>query len=40
MRGVDRVLRVAWTIADIKNSPQPNIDDVDIAIGLKIMAGF
>jgi magnesium chelatase family protein len=31
-RGVDRVLRVAWTIADLAGRDQPGADDVAVAL--------
>lgn len=34
LRGVHRVLRVAWTIADLNERSRPSDDDVDRAIGL------
>ena len=34
-RGVDRVLRLAWTLADLDASPQPDIDHVGRALELR-----
>jgi len=36
MRGYDRVLRVAWTIADLAERPEPGPDEVGRAIGLRM----
>ena len=33
-RGVDRVLRVSWTLADLAGRPRPSSDDCDAALGL------
>jgi magnesium chelatase family protein len=33
-RGVDRVIRVAWTIADLAKAPRPTADHVHFAMGL------
>ncbi|MBX6767610.1 MAG: hypothetical protein IRY90_10735, partial [Actinomadura rubrobrunea] len=33
-RGLDRVLRVAWTIADLAGRDQPSEDDVGGALAL------
>jgi magnesium chelatase family protein len=33
-RGVDRVIRVAWTIADLAKAPRPTADHVHYAMGL------
>jgi magnesium chelatase family protein len=35
LRGVDRVLRVAWTIADLDGRDAPGPDDVDVAMALR-----
>lgn len=35
MRGVDRVLRIAWTIADLAERAQPNLDDIGYAMSLR-----
>ncbi len=35
VRGRDRVLRVAWTIADLAGHADPTIDDVDLALDLR-----
>lgn len=34
-RGVDRIARLAWTIADLNNNPQPDVKDVQTAIKLR-----
>lgn len=36
LRGVDRVLRVAWTIADLAGRDRPTADDVDRALKLRL----
>lgn len=33
-RGVDRVIRVAWTIADLAKAPRPTADHIHCAMGL------
>ena len=38
-RGVDRVLKLSWTIADLGASPQPTIDHVAQAMELRSGAG-
>jgi magnesium chelatase family protein len=35
LRGLDRVLRVAWTVADLAGIPRPGADQVAIALGLR-----
>jgi magnesium chelatase family protein len=35
LRGVDRVLRVSWTIADLDGRPSPKAADVDTAMALR-----
>ncbi|MBV9369697.1 MAG: YifB family Mg chelatase-like AAA ATPase, partial [Frankiales bacterium] len=35
-RGVDRVLKVAWTLADLASRDQPNIEDVHRALALRM----
>jgi magnesium chelatase family protein len=35
LRGSDRVLRVAWTIADCLGADRPNADHVSTALGLR-----
>jgi magnesium chelatase family protein len=35
LRGVDRVLRVAWTLADLAGRDAPSREDVGIALGLR-----
>ncbi len=36
MRGYDRVLRVAWTLADLAGRGEPGVDEVGRAIGLRM----
>ncbi|MDV9178070.1 YifB family Mg chelatase-like AAA ATPase [Streptomyces sp. W16] len=36
-RGIDRVLRVAWTVADLKGHDRP--DEVDVALALQLRTG-
>jgi magnesium chelatase family protein len=38
MRGVDRVLRVAWTMADLAGLASPTLDLVDQAMALRVRA--
>ena len=33
-RGADKIIRVAWTLADLADQPQPGPDQVNLAIGL------
>lgn len=35
MRGYDRVLRVAWTLADLRGADRPDLDDVSRALFLR-----
>lgn len=35
-RGYDRVLRIAWTLADLQGSTSPGSDHLNIAIGLRL----
>ncbi|WP_264001039.1 hypothetical protein, partial [Mycolicibacterium gadium] len=35
IRGVDRSLRVAWTLADLAGRTAPNIDDVAVALSFR-----
>lgn len=35
LRGYDRVLRVAWTVADLGGRVSPSADDVGLALGLR-----
>jgi magnesium chelatase family protein len=35
LRGVDRVLRVAWTMADLAGRPAPAPEDIDAAMALR-----
>ncbi|MBT2378251.1 ATP-binding protein [Streptomyces sp. ISL-111] len=37
-RGLDRVLRVAWTVADLRGAPRP--EDCDIAVALELRTGI
>jgi magnesium chelatase family protein len=34
-RGIDRILKVAWTLADLNGRDAPNLDDVDGARALR-----
>jgi magnesium chelatase family protein len=36
VRGFDRVLRVAWTVADLAGHPVPDVDDVAEALGMRL----
>jgi magnesium chelatase family protein len=36
VRGYDRVLRVAWTLADLAGRPLPGSDDVAEALGMRL----
>jgi len=36
MRGYDRALRLAWTIADLSDRSEPGPDEVGRAIGLRM----
>jgi magnesium chelatase family protein len=38
-RGVDRVLRVAWTLADLAGKPRPGVDETCYALGLWLGVG-
>lgn len=40
LRGYDRVLRIAWTLADLHGAEEPGRDDVGIALGLRTQAGL
>jgi magnesium chelatase family protein len=33
-RGADKILRVAWTLADVAGTPQPTAEEVHEALGL------
>jgi magnesium chelatase family protein len=35
-RGVDRVLRVAWTVADLRGRAVPGVDEVETALRLRL----
>jgi magnesium chelatase family protein len=39
-RGIDRVLKVAWTIADLAGRDRPTVGDVEAALGLRTGARF
>ena len=39
MRGVDRVLRLAWTLADLAGRAGPSTADVGTALGLRTRGG-
>jgi magnesium chelatase family protein len=39
LRGADRVLRVAWTIADLAGADRPDLDHVGEAMMLRTRAG-
>ena len=39
-RGVDRVLKLAWTLADLDGDSQPHIDHVEQAISLRRVHGM
>lgn len=34
-RGVDKILRLAWTVADLEGDPRPEIDQVETAMALR-----
>ncbi|MDR1791340.1 MAG: ATP-binding protein [Propionibacteriaceae bacterium] len=34
-RGADKVLRLAWTVADLSGHEQPDLDDLEVAFGLR-----
>ena len=36
VRGFDRVLRVAWTLADLTGLTSPSTAEVDTAVGLRL----
>jgi magnesium chelatase family protein len=36
VRGFDRVLRVAWTVADLAGRTVPSADDVAEALGMRL----
>jgi magnesium chelatase family protein len=35
-RGLDRVLRVSWTVADLRGLPVPGVAEVDAALRLRL----
>ncbi|MFD2841125.1 YifB family Mg chelatase-like AAA ATPase [Populibacterium corticicola] len=39
MRGADRVLRVAWTLADLSGRTTPTVDDVHQALTMRVLSG-
>lgn len=39
LRGYDRVLRIAWTTADLAGRTSPARDDIGLALGLRTQAG-
>ncbi|WP_152192905.1 YifB family Mg chelatase-like AAA ATPase [Georgenia satyanarayanai] len=39
LRGMDRVLKIAWTLADLAGRPHPDLDDVGAAMSLRIRGG-
>jgi magnesium chelatase family protein len=39
-RGVDRVLRVSWTLADLAGRPRPGAEEICYALGLWLGAGI
>ncbi|WP_151525217.1 YifB family Mg chelatase-like AAA ATPase [Serinicoccus kebangsaanensis] len=39
LRGLDRTLRVAWTLADLRGAPRPELDDVGLALDLRTPTG-
>jgi magnesium chelatase family protein len=39
IRGVDRTLRVAWSLADLAGRAMPNLDDVSIALSFRQAGG-
>ena len=39
LRGMDRVLRTAWTIADLAGSTAPGLDEIGTAMSLRIRGG-
>jgi magnesium chelatase family protein len=38
-RGVDRVIRVAWTLADLAGIARPTVSEISYALGLWLGAG-
>ncbi len=39
LRGYDRVLRVAWTLADLRGADRPSSEDIGVALSLRASAG-
>lgn len=39
LRGLDRALRVAWTLADLRGEQRPALDDVTLALDLRTPSG-
>jgi magnesium chelatase family protein len=35
LRGPDRILRMAWTVADLAGRDRPGVDDIAVALGLR-----
>ena len=35
LRGPDRILRMAWTVADLAGRERPGVDDIAVALGLR-----
>jgi magnesium chelatase family protein len=33
-RGADKIVRVAWSVADLAGKPRPGADEIDVAIAL------
>jgi len=33
-RGADKIVRVAWSVADLSGKPRPGSDEVSVAIAL------
>jgi magnesium chelatase family protein len=33
-RGADKIIRVAWSLADLAGAARPGVDEVSLAIGL------
>lgn len=40
LRGYDRVLRVGWSVADLRGASRPGRDEVGLALGLRTQAGI
>jgi magnesium chelatase family protein len=37
IRGLDRAMRVAWTVADLAGRDRPSVEDVTTAMGFRRM---